>query len=187
MKLFNYLVAASAIFCATSVLSTVVDFTGSAIKGAAASISITATATSCTSGVWTCTFSSGGESATYRTIDDVAVAHINKDGSIYLQEIDVDNDSDNDNWSVELPAWYVSGGLTSYYLIGTQCMFTITPVLTNGTVTDWTMSTKKTTRTSRKNTKSDVATCGSNNDVNSRTGKSGREKTTTTAKGPKPH
>ena len=128
---------------------------------------------------WTCAFI-GSDTDSYRSIDNVAVAHINPDGSIYLQEIDITKTDLSDNWSVTLPAWYVSNGLTSYSLVGTVCKFTIKPVTgIGGVLTDWTLNVKGTG-------KDGTAKCGGETGKDGGKGKSGKEKTGPSGKGPGP-
>ena len=119
------------------------------------------------------------EALSYRYVNDVALAHINADGSIYLQEIDTTTEDLSDNWSVTLPGWYVSNGLTNYSLVGTDCTFTIKPVISGGNVTDWTMSVKGKGRDK-------TATCGGDTDHAGGKGKSGKEKKHASGKGPGP-
>jgi hypothetical protein len=142
--------------------------------------------------VWTCAFI-GSDDDSYRSVTDVASAHINADGSVYLQEINPDTTvSVDDYWSVTLPAWYVSNGLTSYSLVGTDCTITIKPTVNAGSVTDWTLSVRgKATVTSGKDkdgktTTTTTNTCGGPVDNVGKHGKSGKEKTGPSAKGPGP-
>lgn len=158
----------------------VFDFTSKDLGGS--SITITPPTLTCdVNKSWTCTFvgTDTPEADTYRYIANVAVAHINLDGSIYLQEIDNTKNDLSDNWSVTLPAWYVSNGLTSYSLVGTVCKFTIKPVTSAGAVTNWTLNVKGTGAGA-------TAKCGGTDGKDGEKGKSGKEKTGTSTKGPGP-
>lgn len=171
----------------------VFDFTSKDLGGS--SITITKPTITCdVNKSWTCTFvgTATPDTDTYRYIANVAVAHINLDGSIYLQEIDITKEDVSDNWSVTLPAWYVSNGLTSYSLVGTDCTFTIKPTTSAGSVTDWALTVRgKATVTSGKDkdgktTTTTTNTCGGDTAQTGGKGKSGKEKTGTSTKGPGP-
>lgn len=189
IKLFSYgfVVIVLVTLCGIAVKSganTVVDFSRSARGNTSATIS-SATVIACDPNVsWTCKFTSKVDDS-WRSVSGAATAHINADGTIYLQEDNTDNSSASDNWSVILPAWYVSSGLTSYSLIGTDCKITITPTISAGAVTDWVLSVQgSSTTTAGKGVTTN--TCGGSTPQTGKSGKSGKEKTGTSAKGPGP-
>ncbi|WP_146183306.1 hypothetical protein [Limnohabitans sp. JirII-29] len=179
--------------CAASVHSAstvVMDFTRSNLGGGTATVPSKPSITCDTNLTWTCLFTAT-DTLSYRYVDNVALAHINADGSIYLQEMSSDaTASTADYWSVTLPAWYVSNGLTSYSLVGTDCTFTIKPTITAGSVSDWTLSVRgKTTTVSTgpKGTTTTTNTCGGDVDQSgSGKAKPSKVKTGASGKGPGP-
>ncbi|WP_143474174.1 hypothetical protein [Limnohabitans sp. JirII-31] len=177
---------ALAALCTNTVQSAaVVDFTRTN-RGSGSVVIPTKPSITCDSSLsWTCLFTAT-DALSYRYVYNVAVAHINADGSIYLQEIG-DSADTSDYWSVTLPAWYVSNGLTSYSLVGTDCTFTIKPTISAGNVSDWTLSVrgKKTSTIVGKDTVT-TTTCGGDTDQSGKGGKSGKEKTGPSGKGPGP-
>ncbi len=126
---------------------------------------------------WTCKFVSGDANAN-RSVDNVATAHINMDGSVLLQEDDASKQAD-DLWSVTLPSWYVSNGRANYLLLGTDCSFTIKPIIENSVVTDWTLSVK-----GKKGLSGLPDTCGGETDKVADKKKAAKLKTTPSPKGP---
>ena len=75
--------------------TTLVDFTKTDRKGGSG-ITIPAPTITCdVNQSWTCTFvgTATPDTDTYRYVDSVALAHINLDGSIYLQEIGSGSDT----------------------------------------------------------------------------------------------
>jgi hypothetical protein len=143
----------------------------------------------CDASKWTCNFTTPA-SASDRSVPNVAMAHINSDGSIYLQELSRDPSANVDDlWSTTLPVWYINQGKTTYALLGTDCIFTIKPVVNKGVVADWTFSVRgastssSTTVTSGsgKDAKSTTVTtvtntCGGDEDQGATTGSSGNVK-----------
>jgi hypothetical protein len=135
---------------------------------------------------WTCNFV-GSDDLANKSIDGVATAHINADGSMYLQEASATvGVVTSDYWSVTLPAWYVSNGVTSYTLLGTDCTFTIKPVVTAGSVTDWTLKVRGKTVVTGKGPADYVDTCGGDTEKEGKKGKSPLLKTGPSGKGPGP-
>lgn len=177
---------ALAALCTNTVQSAaVVDFTRTN-RGSGTVVIPTKPTITCDSSLsWTCLFTAT-DALSYRYVANVALAHINADGSIYLQEIGSSLDT-SDYWSVTLPAWYVSNGVTSYSLVGTDCTFTIKPTITAGSVTDWTLNVRgATTKTGKAPNEVTTNTCGGDTDQSGKGGKSGKEKTGASAKGPGP-
>ena len=172
-----------AAMCMSDALSTttVVDFTRIDQRGGAVGVMPKPQTPCDAKTLWTCKFA---KSDSDRSVNNVGTAHINSDGSILLQEEDVSIPADKSDelFSVLLPGWYVSAGLTNYALLGTDCMFNIQPILsTSGEVTDWTM-----TVTGKKGGPGKPDTCGGPTPPGPKKEKSPKLKKETSPKGPGP-
>gem|GEM_PF-4706945 len=94
---------------------------------------------------WTCqllAIATPGEVLT-RSVPNVAMAIINSDGSIYLQELSSDPSvKSEDLMSDYVPNSYVSDDTTVRQLWGTDCRFAIKPIIKQGKAIDWSVSVR---------------------------------------------